>query len=77
MSASEPNGEPAAMDAITQRIDRLTAWLSENAPYCGADQAHLDEDTPERAYWHYGYLVALRDVQRLLVEDVAGLTGPA
>lgn len=50
---------------IAQRIDVLAQWLHDNAPCCFADQRHLDADTPERAYWHYGYLVALRDVQRL------------
>ena len=30
------------------------------------EQRHLDAGTPEREYWHYGYMVALRDVIRLL-----------
>ena len=44
----------------------MSEWLRENAPYCFADQSHLDANTVERAYWHYGYLVALKDVRRLL-----------
>ena len=26
------------------------------------EQKHLDKGVPERAYWHYGYGMALRDV---------------
>jgi hypothetical protein len=54
------------LDAIEQRITGMSEWLRENAPYCFHDQNHLDADTPERAYWHYGYLVALKDMRRLL-----------
>ncbi|WP_189048789.1 hypothetical protein [Aliidongia dinghuensis] len=57
---------PIPRDAIDQRIGDLTEWLNENSPYCFADQAHLDENSRERAYWHYGYLVALMDVVKLL-----------
>lgn len=59
------------MDAETEkklrkRADDIAAWLSDEAPYTSADQRHLDEHTPERAYWHHGYLMALRDVLRLV-----------
>jgi hypothetical protein len=51
--------------AIDRRIAGLTDWLEENAQ--GIDQQqHLDEGSRERAYWHYGYLVALRDLRDLL-----------
>ena len=62
---------PDAADLIQRRIDNISAWLAENAPDCRGDQKHLDEGTAERAYWHYGYLIALRDIQNLL-----GLNGP-
>jgi hypothetical protein len=42
----------------------LRDWLKENAPECCEEQRHLDAGTPERVYWHYGYLCALRDVLR-------------
>ena len=54
--------EPVQMEAIDEKIAGLTRWLSENAPYCESAQKHLDQGTPEQAYWHYGYLCALRDV---------------
>ncbi|HTZ34566.1 MAG TPA: hypothetical protein VMB84_00995 [Stellaceae bacterium] len=45
------------------RADSLARWLEEHAPRCPSEQRHLDEGTQERAYWHYGYLMALRDMQ--------------
>lgn len=46
------------------RLAAIESWLADNAPYLMADQKHLDDGSPERAYWHYGYAVALRDVLR-------------
>lgn len=54
------------MDGISQRIATLEAWMNENAPYADVEQKHLDENSLERAYWNYGYLVALRAVKRML-----------
>jgi hypothetical protein len=51
--------------AIDERIDGLTDWIAENAPEC-KEQAHLDGGTRERAYWHCGYLAALRDLRALM-----------
>ncbi|HWB44310.1 MAG TPA: hypothetical protein VG900_02635 [Hyphomicrobiaceae bacterium] len=48
------------------RRDNILSWLDDEAPYTAADQKHLDQDTPERAYWHYGYQAALTDVIELL-----------
>ena len=60
----------AAHDDIEARIAALEAWLRNVAPDIADEQKHLDVDTPERAYWHYGYLVALRDVRDLLTRSV-------
>ena len=57
-----------AEDAMARRIEGLRRWLRENAPECFDEQLHVVEGTPERAYWHYGYLVALRDMRALLFE---------
>ena len=51
-----------SLEAIQERIDSLTKWLEENGDGCAEKQRHLDAGTCERAYWHYGYLMALRDV---------------
>jgi hypothetical protein len=54
------------IEKLTQRRDGQRAWLKENCPYVFADQKHLDANTPERAYWHYGYQTALGDVLSLV-----------
>ena len=53
-------------ERLDRRISAIEAWLRENSPEVVQEQRHLDADTLERAYWHYGYLVALRDVRKLL-----------
>ena len=52
------------LDAIRARHDALQRELADAAPYAAADQRHLDANTPERAYWHLGYIAALTDVLR-------------
>ncbi len=54
--------------ALRARIDGLKRWLQEHAPECPQEQRHTIEGTAERVYWHYGYMVALYDVVRLLHE---------
>ncbi len=56
----------ADLSSVEMRINGLKDWLRENAPECFSEQKHLHENTAERVYWHYGYMVALRDVMRLL-----------
>ena len=51
---------------IRERRDDIRQWLEDEAPYTMADQKHLDEATPERAYWHLGYQAALTDVLALI-----------
>lgn len=67
-----------AEQAIQARICALQLWLEEHGTDCEAQQRHLDEGTPERAYWHHGYAAGLRDVLRLLREEEGWqLAGPA
>ena len=47
---------------LVQRAVVIEEWLLKHHPSIHEEQAHLDADTPQRAYWHYGYLMALRDV---------------
>lgn len=42
-------------------IKRRDSLLEEAKSKCG-DQRHLDADTLERNYWHYGYAVAIKDI---------------
>jgi hypothetical protein len=57
---------PKVTSAIRKRMEGIRKWMADEAPYVTADQRHLDENTPERAYWHYGYQAALSDVLRLI-----------
>ncbi len=52
-------------ERLERRVQGLERLLAIDARYCETEQKHLDEGTAERAYWHYGYLCALRDVLRL------------
>lgn len=54
--------DPKIASAIQARLNGIREWMAAEAPYVGADQRHLDANTPERAYWHYGYQAALQDV---------------
>jgi hypothetical protein len=38
---------------IERRIKNLSQWLEKNAAECTSDQAHLNEGSIERAYWHW------------------------
>jgi hypothetical protein len=53
-------------DRITRRAAELEAWLEQEAPYARFDQRHLDQHTPEQAYWHLGYQRALTDILSLV-----------
>ncbi|KKK62594.1 hypothetical protein LCGC14_3002770 [marine sediment metagenome] len=48
--------------SLKARAEALTEWIADNGDGCAEKQRHLDAGTPERVYWHYGYLMALRDV---------------
>lgn len=65
----------AALDinTIQKRADGINRWLKENGADCLRQQRHLDENSNERVYWHYGYMVALRDVLRFLCGNRFGL----
>ncbi len=60
------------IDIIQKRAEMLEKWLAENHPECVELQEHLDMETPERAYWHYGYMAALNDVVALLNRNLLG-----
>jgi hypothetical protein len=50
---------------LDENIESLTKWLGENSLERIA-KADADEGAYERLSWHYGYLIALRDVRELL-----------
>ena len=55
--------------SIGERANQLAAWICENSAECISEQRHLNEGSRERAYWQYGYMVALRDVLRFLADN--------
>ena len=59
-------------EALDRRINALAEWLEENVPEID-EQLQLDDGSRERAYWHYGYLMALRDLRDLLHGRRSGL----
>jgi len=59
----------ADLSALEHRAKAMSDWLKEHGRECFDEQKHLDQDSQERIYWHYGYLVALRDVYRYLTGE--------
>ena len=57
--------EPRSIiDAVRSRYEGQREWLKENHPETFEEQKHCDGGTPERAYWHHGYMMALGDILR-------------
>lgn len=56
-------------EEVRERADELAAWISESSSDVVGEQRQLDEGSPEQAYWHYGYMVALRDMLRFLADN--------
>jgi len=54
------------IESLKRRRSDLKQWLADEAPFTFADQKHLDANTPERAYWHHGYMSALNDAIDLI-----------
>ncbi len=54
------------IEDIKTQVARLEGWLGEHAPMIDEEQRHLDDGTEARRYWHYGRLIALKDVLRQL-----------
>jgi hypothetical protein len=62
---SRPKGgkmRESQLKKLRAREKSLTRWLRKNAPRVVKEQRHLDDETVEQAYWHYGYLIAIRDI---------------
>lgn len=63
--SSQPTKVRAVANDLSERIESLSQWLRETG-LGGSDRADLDDEMTERLCWHYGYLIALRDVRELL-----------
>ncbi|MGD9804074.1 MAG: hypothetical protein AB7O71_12280 [Hyphomicrobiaceae bacterium] len=62
---------------LEKRSRELSLWLERESPYVQFDQRHLDGGTPYQAYWHLGYLSALRDILDLLKDGSGHRPGKA
>jgi hypothetical protein len=69
MSNTMEKDTAADFAKIEDRARGISDWLKENGRGCFQEQKHLDRDSQERIYWHYGYMVALRDVYRFLTGE--------
>ena len=56
------------IDGLIKRAEKLDEWLDKEG--VKKEQAHLNKDSKERLYWHYGYLMALKDVLALLGKKI-------
>ena len=65
-----PLDEGQLQVVLRDKVAALTEWLDTHAPECATDQAHIKEGSRERAYWHHGYLTALRDTLIMLEKQV-------
>lgn len=53
-------------EMLDLRSRKMKKALQENSKELLKDDKHLDEGTPEQAYWHAGYVAAMQDALRLL-----------
>ncbi len=53
-------------DAVRARVAKMRQWIQKYGQGCQNRQTHLEPGSVERVYWHYGYLSALQEVERLL-----------
>lgn len=67
---SEPTTDDAVLAAVTKmlkaRSKTMGTALKRDHEEQLREQRQLDEGTLERAYWHAGYVSALRDVLRMI-----------
>jgi len=57
------------LSPLIERTKGINKWLTTVGPSCFAEQRHLNPDSIERVYWHYGYMVALSDALRILTGE--------
>lgn len=53
-------------NTLQSRAEGIDTWLRQIGSSCKAEQKHCEEGTVERTYWHYGYMMALRDALDLI-----------
>lgn len=53
-------------ELLDDQIEALTRYLDRVAPKCFKEQKHTKGLCPEKIYWHYGRLIAYKDLRRQL-----------
>ena len=56
-------------EEVRERADELAEWISESSADLVGEQRQLQVGSREHAYWHYGYMVALRDILRFMADS--------
>lgn len=56
----------ALRERVESRASGIAKWLDDEAAEVFVEQRHVEDGSEERAYWHYGYMVACRDILALL-----------
>jgi hypothetical protein len=59
-----------ALAKLSDREAALTRWVAEHRDAIDS-QAHLQEGSPQRTYWMYGQLTAIRDVMQLIQSELS------
>lgn len=55
------------LSAFSDRVTELEGFVGDDPK---REQRHLEVGATERVYWHYGYMMALKDVLKRLDGDV-------
>ena len=63
----------SAQSLVERRIAELGRWLAEQGVDVRAEQAHLDQGSRDRLYWHYGYFIGLQEALKVLTARGATL----
>jgi hypothetical protein len=63
----------SAEAALQREIGRLGEWLSAQGLDLRSEDAHQDEGSRDRLYWHYGYFAGLKQAVAMLTTQGATL----
>lgn len=61
------------LQRLRKRCDGQVEWLREHHPEVFNEQKHLNAESAERAYWHFGYAAALRDILNQMPPENGGV----
>ena len=63
----EQNGKmDTFVNILRKRRIGILDWINNSNTMCQSEQKHLDNGTPEQAYWNHGYASAIKDMLNML-----------